>query len=103
MLRDALREIDLAARADAEMRRRRQAARADLTRAETFAAQVEELLELERPRAPDTLITEIRRFVRRHSRRLARELAGRPRPERLLDVLFLVQERIQQQRVPTAA
>jgi hypothetical protein len=103
MLRDALREMELAARADEERRRRRQAERAELTRAESYAAQVEELLELERFSVPETLVSEIRRFVRGYSRRMARALSGRPCPQRLLDVLFEVQERIQQQRVPSAA
>ena len=103
MLSDALMEMDLAVRADEERRRRRQAARAELTRAESFAAQVEELLELERPSAPETLVTEIRRFVRGHSRRMAQALSGRPGPQRLLDVLFEVQERIQQGRAPSPA
>jgi hypothetical protein len=103
MLRDALREMDLAVRADAAMRRRRQEARAELTRAEAFAAQVEELLELERHSAPETLVTEVRRFVRGYSRRMARALSGRPGPQQLLDVLFEVQERIQQERMPSAA
>jgi hypothetical protein len=107
MLRDALREMERAVRVDAAVRRRRAEARAELCRAEAFAAQVEELLELEQRSAPETLVLEIRRFVRRHSRRLARGLSGRPGPARLLDVLFDVQERIQQgmeqARMPSAA
>jgi hypothetical protein len=103
MLSDALREMELAVRADAERRRRRREARAELTRAESYAAQVEELIELDRLSAPESLVTEIRRFVRGHSRRMAGALSGRPCPQRLLDVLFEVQERIQQQRLPSAA
>jgi hypothetical protein len=106
MLRDAIREIERAVQADEQARRRRVLARAELSRAEDYAAEVEELVVLERPAVPDTLMTEIRRFVRGHSRRLARCLAGEPAPARLLDVLFDVQERIQErmaERIARAA
>jgi hypothetical protein len=106
MLRDAIREMNRAALADEQARRRRLGARADLTRAEGYAVEVEELVLLERPAVPESLMTEIRRFVRRHSRRLARCLAGEPEPAHLLDVLFDVQERIQERmsgRMETAA
>jgi hypothetical protein len=96
MLRDAIREIEQAARADDHARRRRVEARAELTQAEAYAAVVEDLVVREQRAVPETLTTEIRRFVRRHSRRLARALGTQPRPARTLDVLFDVQERIQQ-------
>lgn len=103
MLRDAIREIDRATRADAEARRRRVEARAELTRAEAYAAEVEDLVVLERRSVPDRLAVEIRVFVRRHSRRLARAVGAQPHPARLLDVLFDVQERIQQRMEPAGA
>ena len=46
--------------------------------AEDYAVAVEELIVRERRTVPDSLMTEVRRFVRRHSRRLARLLAGQP-------------------------
>ena len=106
MLRDAVREIHGAARADQEARRRRVGARAELTRAEGYAAEVEDLVELDRVAVPDALMSEIRGFVRRHSRRLARALGAQPAPARLLEVLFDVQERIQKRMaegMPSAA
>jgi hypothetical protein len=45
---------------------------------------------------PEQLISEIRVFVRGQSRRLARAMGAQPKPARLLDLLFDVQERIQQ-------
>jgi len=96
MLRDAVREMQRAACADERARTRRLRARAELTRAEGYAVEVEELLVLGRRAVPDTLMTEIRRFVRRHSRRMARALGAEPAPARLLDVLFDLQERIQE-------
>jgi hypothetical protein len=96
MLRDAVREMACAARADEVARQQRLEARAELTRAEAYAAAMEDLVELDHRSAPEPLVTEIRRFVRRHSRRLARGLGTQPRPARVLDVLFDVQERIQQ-------
>jgi hypothetical protein len=96
MLTDAIREIESAARAADEARRRRIEARAALTRAEAYAAEVEDLVELERRSVPDRLAVEIRRFVRGHSRRLARVVAAQPQPARVLDVLFDVQEHIQE-------
>ena len=96
MLRDAVREMDRVMRADERARWRRVQARAELTRAEGYAAEVEELVVVERPSVPDSLMTEIRRFVRGHSRRLARGLGAEPPPARVLDVLFDVQERIQE-------
>lgn len=96
MIRDAIREMERAVRVDEEARRRRAMVRAELSRAEDYAAEVEEFVVLDRPAVPDTLMTEIRRFVRGHSRRLARCLSGEPPPARLLDVLFDVQERIQE-------
>ena len=96
MLSDAVREMQRAARADERARARRLGARAELGRAERYAAEVEELLAVERSTVPDTLLTEIRRFVRRHSRRMARALGVEPAPARVLDVLFDVQERIQE-------
>jgi hypothetical protein len=107
VLTDAIREMRLAVKADEEARRLRAEARADLTRAEAFAMQVEELVELNRCSVPETLVVDIRRFVRGHSRRLARAIGGEPRPAHVLDVLFDVQERIQQrmeeERVLSAA
>ncbi len=96
MLRDAVREMEQAARADERAREERIAARAELTRAEAYAAAIEDLVELNHRTAPEPLMTEIRRFVRRHSRRLARAMGTQPQPARVLDVLFDVQERIQQ-------
>lgn len=96
MLRDAIREMERAVRAEERARWRRVQARAELTRAEGYAAEVEELVVLERPSVPDSMMTEIRRFVRGYSRRLARGLGAEPQPARLLDVLFDVQERIQE-------
>ena len=96
MLSDAVREMLRAARADERARERRLRTRAELGRAEEYAAEVEELLALERSTVPDTLLTEIRRFIRRHSRRMARSLGAEPAPARVLDALFDVQERIQE-------
>jgi len=96
MLRDAVREMECAARADERAREQRLAARAELTRAEAYAAAMEELVELGHSTAPEPLVAEIRSFVRRHSRRLARAMGTQARPARVLDVLFDVQERIQQ-------
>ncbi|HVS40778.1 MAG TPA: hypothetical protein VMU20_00795 [Candidatus Dormibacteraeota bacterium] len=95
MLSDAVREMVRAARADECARARRLEARADLGRAEGYAAEVEEIVALERSTVPATLLTEIRRFIRRHSRRMARSLGAEPAPSRVLDALFDVQERIQ--------
>ena len=95
MLSDAVREMVRAARADECARARRLEARADLGRAEGYAAEVEEIVALERSTVPATLLTEIRRFIRRHSRRMARGLGAEPAPARVLDALFDVQERIQ--------
>ncbi len=95
MLRDAVLEMNRAARADECAREQRIAARAELTRAEAYAAAMEDLVELNHRTAPEPLVTEIRRFVRCHSRRLARAMGAQPQPARVLDVLFDVQERIQ--------
>lgn len=95
MLSDAVREMQGAARADERVRARRLETRADLGRAEGYAAEVEEILALERSTVPATLLTEIRRFIRRHSHRMARSLGAEPAPARVLDALFDVQERIQ--------
>jgi hypothetical protein len=103
MLREAALEMGRAAMADERARRRRIEARAELTRAEGYAAEVEDLVELERPQVPEMLMTEIRRFIRGHSRRLARALGPQPPPTRLLDVLFDVQERIQARMSHTMA
>ena len=99
MISDAIREMEAAVRADDVARRLRREARAELTRAEAYAAAVEDLVVTGQPGLPDTLVTEIRRFVRSHSRRLARHLGGQPRPAKVLDVLFDLQERIQQRMV----
>lgn len=99
MLTDAIREMERAVRADAEARRKRLAARAELSRAEAYAAEIEELVERDLRTVPEGLSLEIRRFVRGHSRRLARALGNQPRPTRLLDALFDLQERIQQRMV----
>jgi hypothetical protein len=96
MLSDAVREMELAARVDERARRRRLEARAELTRAEAYAAEVEDLVAREQRAVPETLAAEIRRFVRGYSRRLARALGTQPRPAPVLDVLFDVQERIQE-------
>jgi hypothetical protein len=96
MLRDAVREMACAARADEVARQQRLEARAELTRAEAYAVAMEDLVELDHRFPPEPLVTEIRRFVRRHSRRLARAMGAQPRPARVLDVLFEVQERIQE-------
>lgn len=96
MLRDAVREMECAARADERAKTQRVRARAELGRAEAYAAEVEELLALERPTVPDTLLIEVRRFIRMYSRRMARALGTDPAPARLLDALFEVQERIQE-------
>ena len=103
MIRDAIREMEWAAHVDELARRRRVLARAELSRAEDYAAEIEEFVVLERRAVPDSLMTEIRRFVRGHSRRLARSLAGEPPPARLLDVLFDVQERIQERMAESMA
>jgi hypothetical protein len=96
MLSDAIREMERAAHVDERARRRRIEARAELTRAEAYAAEVEDLVAREQRAVPETLAVEIRRFVRGYSRRLARALGTQPRPAPVLDVLFDVQERIQQ-------
>ncbi|HEX3607021.1 MAG TPA: hypothetical protein VH134_13950 [Candidatus Dormibacteraeota bacterium] len=96
MLSTAVREMNRAAHADERARTARAAKRADLTRAEEYAVQVEDLVELDRRTIPESLLLEIRRFVRGYSRRLATSLGTQPPPARTLDVLFDVQERIQQ-------
>lgn len=97
MLSDAIRDIEQAVRLDREERERRQEMRASFQRAETYMWQIEEMLEEGTPHVPDSLITEIARFVRPYSRRLARMLTRDPErnPVQVLDVLFDVQERIQ--------
>ncbi|HXA27708.1 MAG TPA: hypothetical protein VN193_03085 [Candidatus Angelobacter sp.] len=99
MLCDAIRDIDKAVRLDREERERRAAMRASFQRAEGYMWQVEELLEEGSDQVPDPLVTEIARFVRPYSRRLARMLTRDPErnPVQALDVLFDVQERIQRQ------
>lgn len=99
MLSDAIRDIEQAARLDQEERERRQEMRASFQRAEGYMWQIEEILEEGSERVPDPLVTEIARFVRPYSRRLARLLTRDPdrNPVQVLDVLFEVQERIQRQ------
>src|ERR1700730_7013995 len=96
MLRDAVRAMARAVRAGEDARPEGPGARADRPRAEPSAVAMEDLVELDHRFAPEPLVTEIRRFVRRHSRRQARDMGTQPRPARVLDVLFEVQERIQQ-------
>jgi hypothetical protein len=99
MLSDAIRDIDQAVRLDREEREHRRAIRAGFERAEGYMWQIEEMLEDGAQHVPDPLVTEIARFVRPHSRRLARLLTRDPErsPVQVLDVLFDVQERIQRQ------
>ena len=97
MLSDAIRDIDQAVQLDREERERRQEVRAGFEQAEHYMWQIEEMLEDGAPHVPDPLVTEIARFVRPYSRRLARVLTRDPErnPVQVLDVLFDVQERIQ--------
>ena len=97
MLSDAIRDIEQAVRLDREERERRRQTRAPFDRAEGFMWQIEEMLEDGADHVPDPLVIEIARFVRPHSRRLARSLTRDPErnPVQILDVLFDVQERIQ--------
>jgi hypothetical protein len=97
VLSDAIRDIEQAVRLDREERERRQEVRASFQRAETYMWQIEEMLEDGTEHVPDALVIEIARFVRPHSRRLARMLTRDPEhnPVQVLDVLFDVQERIQ--------
>jgi hypothetical protein len=99
MLCDAIRDIDRAVRLDREERERRAAMRASFQRAEGYMWHIEEMLESGAERVPDPMVTEIARFVRPYSRRLARMLTRDPErnPVQVLDVLFDVQERIQRQ------
>ena len=100
MLCDAIRDIDDAVRRDREERRRRAATRASFHRAEGYMWQIEEMLEDGARHVPDPVVIEIARFVRPISRRLARVLTGDPErnPVHVLDVLFDVQERIQDRK-----
>jgi len=97
VLTDAIRDIDRAVHLDRAERERRRDARAPFARAEGYMWQIEEMLEDGADRVPDPLVVEIARFVRPHSRRLARSLTRDPErnPVQVLDVLFDVQERIQ--------
>lgn len=99
MLSDAIRDIDTAVQLDREERERRHEMRASFERAEGYMWQIEEMLEEGTSHVPDPLVTEIARFVRPYSRRLARLLTRDPErnPVQVLDVLFDVQERIQRQ------
>lgn len=99
MLSDAIRDIDEAVKLDREERERRRDMRASFERAEGYMWQIEEMLEEGAPQVPDPLVTEIARFVRPYSRRLARMITRDPErsPVQVLDVLFDVQERIQRQ------
>ena len=99
MLSDAIRDIETAVRVDREERERRQEMRAAFQRAEGYMWQIEEMLEVGGEHVPDPLVTEIARFVRPYSRRLARMITRDPErsPVQVLDVLFDVQERIQRQ------
>lgn len=99
MLCDAIRDIDRAVRLDREERERRAAMKASFQRAEGYMWQIEEMLESGTERVPDPMVTEIARFVRPFSRRLARLITRDPdrNPVQVLDVLFDVQERIQRQ------
>lgn len=99
MLSDAIRDIDEAARLSQEEREQRREMRAGFERAEGYMWQIEEMLEDGTPHVPDPMVTEIARFVRPYSRRLARLLTRDPErdPVQVLDVLFDVQERIQRQ------
>ena len=108
MLCDAIRDIDQAVQLDREERERRRDVRAGFERAEGYMWQIEELLEEGSAHVPDRLVVEIARFVRPHSRRLARVITRDPEhsPAQVLEVLFDVQERIQRQpatpmQVPT--
>ena len=102
MLSDAIRDIHEAMRLDRAERQRRREMRAGFERAEAYMWQIEEMLEDGNPHVPDPLVIEIARFVRPHSRRLARMLTRDPEhsPVQVLDVLFDVQERIQRQTLP---
>ena len=99
MLADAIADIERATELDREERERRQAVRAAFQRADGYIWQIEEMLETGGGRVPDPMVTEIARFVRPYSRRLARVLTRDPErnPAQVLDVLFDVQERIQRQ------
>lgn len=99
MLSDAIRDIDEAVRLNHEERERRRAMRAGFERAEGYMWQIEEMLEDGAAHVPDPVLTEIARFVRPYSRRLARLLTRdeERNPVQVLDVLFDVQERIQRQ------
>lgn len=101
MLSEAIREIHQAERQDRAERERRYAMRAGFERADGYMWQIEDMLEDGTEHVPDPLVVEIARFVRPHSRRLARSLTGDPErnPVQVLDVLFDVQERMQRTRL----
>jgi len=104
VLSDAIRDIDQAIRLDRAERERRREVRAGFDRADGFMWRIEEMLEDGTQHVPDPLVTEIARFVRPYSRRLARLLTRDPEhnPVQVLDVLFDVQERIQQRTMAEA-
>lgn len=73
----------------------RAAGRADLTTAEQYAVELEELLLRGRSEVPPALMRDIRDFVLHHERGLARRLTDAPAS---LDALFDLQERLQARR-----
>ena len=105
MLSDAIRDIDEAVQLDHEERERRREMRAGFERTEGYMWQIEDILEEGTAHVPDPLVTEIARFVRPYSRRLARLITRDPEhsPVQVLDVLFDVQERIQRRTEEQAA
>ena len=105
MLSDAIRDIDTAIQIHRAERERRVEMRSGFARAEAYMWQIEDMLEDGNRHVPDPLVIEIARFVRPHSRRLARQLTRDPEhdPVQVLEVLFDVQERIQAESASAAA
>lgn len=105
MLATAISDIERAGREAEEERRRRDAGKRTLRRAESYLGIVEDMVEDELPAVPEPLFGEITGFVRSHSRRLARTLRQESgsAPAAVLDVLFELEERVQRQHGDLAA
>ena len=95
MLSEAIVSIRAAEDAAAAERERRAAARRALSRAEELSAELEEHLLAGAQELPEDLLSEIRRFIAEHERRLARRVGD---PVTTLDALFDLQERLQTRR-----
>ncbi|TMC51047.1 MAG: hypothetical protein E6J14_00945 [Chloroflexi bacterium] len=106
MLRDAVADIRQAVSREEAARRRRLHQKEALRRSDEYLWCVEDTLEDRAQPLPESLVTEIARFVHPYSRRLARQArlgAREGDTTRVLDVLFDVQERIQERIEPAPA